>query len=344
MQFAVGTYTRGFDAEGIYLLEAEPDGSNVRIRLAAEVENPSWLVRHPSRPMLYATIETADNGSGGVAVVELDESGSMTVRDEFSSMGADPCHLLIAVDRLIASNYSGGSVAAWPLDDAGSPQPMESMVQHNGSSVDPVRQTAAHVHSSAFHSKSQTVFVCDLGVDKVYRYGFSEAGIDIMSRKTVPLRPGAGPRMMAIDPEDRFGFVINELDNTIVSFDLDAGPRPVELHTCSTLPDDFTDASYCAHIAMSRDGEHLYASNRGHDSIAVFSVKGEGKLELIQHVSSGGEHPRFFTLTPDETHLWCANRDSDNIVVFARDGSSGLLTETGTVIDLPAPVSLVALD
>lgn len=345
MQLVIGTYTRGFASEGIYRLDVGADGGEATLSLAAKLENPSWQVRHPRLPVLYSVVETRgeENEGGAIVAFRVNDDGALSMVARVPSMGGDPCHLSVAGDFLLASNYDAGNLAVWRLDDNGVPVSLENLVQHNGSSVDPVRQKSPHVHSTCVHAESGTALVCDLGVDRVYRYALSEQGIDVLSRKTISMRPGAGPRLGCSDPSARYFYVINELDNTIVSFDLAVGERAVELATTSTLPDDCDEASYCAHLTMTGDGRHLYASNRGHDSIAVFEVLDNGELGLLQTVSSGGQHPRFFMLMPGEEYLWVANRDSDNIVVMARDPESGKLTATGTEISVPAPVCLTIL-
>jgi 6-phosphogluconolactonase len=146
---------------------------------------------------------------------------------------------------------------------------------------------------------------------------------------------------LCFDPAGRYGYLINELDNTIVSFRREGSTDLEEVATFSTLPDDFAGTSYCAHVQVSADGRYLYASNRGHDSIAVFEVAGDGGLRLVQLQPSGGGHPRHFALSPDESRLLVANRDAGNIVVFDRDPDSGRLAETGREIAVPAPVCIL---
>lgn len=345
MILAVGTYTRtSHGATGIYTISLSPASGRAEIlSVTAGIENPSWQMRHPDLPVLYSVVETADEGGGAVVALSIGADGALTEIARHPTMGADPCHLSVAGNLLFASNYGGGSLAALALDAAGHPREVAGITMHSGNSVDPVRQKSPHVHSSTLHANHGTLLVCDLGLDKVYRYPVVSGGVDVNGRKTMKMRPGAGPRMVALAPDGRYAFVINELDNTIVTFDLEATDRPVELDTVSTLPSDFDDASYCAHLALSRDGQFLYASNRGHDSIATFGIGPDGTLEARGHVSSGGHHPRFFCLTPEEDFMLVANRDSNNIVVMARDPVSGALEPTGAEVSIPAPVCLTPL-
>ncbi|MEX2327997.1 MAG: beta-propeller fold lactonase family protein, partial [Pseudomonadales bacterium] len=130
-------------------------------------------------------------------------------------------------------------------------------------------------------------------------------------------------------------------DNTIVSFERDRHGHLTELETVSTLPAGFTGASYCAHLQLSADDRFLYASNRGHDSIVVFATGADGRLSALQWQPTGGCHPRHFALSPDGAKLVTANRDTNNITVFDRHPETGLLTQTGVELSVPAPVCIL---
>lgn len=344
MLMLVGTYTRNTGSAGIYAYEVD-EGCRTFAGSAtnAEIDNPSWLVRHPRLAVLYAVNEARDiDGGGAVSAFACDAQGYLKLVDRKPSMGGDPCHLAIDADgtRLLVSNYTGGNFASFALAPDGTLGDLASLVQHAGRGVDPMRQKGPHVHSITL-DKSGNAYVADLGLDQVLRYPLGANGsIKVEGRKTIRLKPGAGPRMLAFDSQCRYGYVIDELDNTIVCLARDTSGDLVELATYSALPADFTDASYCSHIEVSADDRFLYASNRGHDSIAVFHIGEEGALTLVQHESSRGRHPRHFTFSPDQRFLLVANRDDNNIVVFARDPASGKLTFTGTELTVPAPVCI----
>ena len=346
MLMLIGTYTRGTDSQGVYAFEVSDDCRRFAPGpVSTDIDNPSWLVRHPHLDVVYSVNEVQDlNGGGGVSAYACDENGRLTLIDSKPSMGADPCHLAIdaAGSLLCVSNYTGGNLASFALHDSGALGDMQSLVQHGGKGVDPMRQKGPHVHSIALDKHARHAYVCDLGLDQVVRYPLAAGGmIRADQRITSRLRPGAGPRLMCFDSDEQYGYVINELDNSIVSFGRDEAGDLTELASYSALPAGFADASYCAHIAVSGDDRFLYASNRGHDSIAVFRIEGGGRLELVQHQPSLGKHPRHFALSPDEGHLLIANRDSNNLVVMERDAETGRLTPTGTEITVPAAVCIV---
>ena len=155
------------------------------------------------------------------------------------------------------------------------------------------------------------------------------------------LRPGAGPRHLAFHPTLPLVYVVNELSSTVTTlrFDADHGTLSV-LESRSTLPSGWSGASFVADVHLAPSARALYVSNRGHNSIAVFSVASTGALSLQQNVSTGGDWPRNFTLDPTGKWLLVANQRSGSIVVFARDESSGALTATSRRIAIPSPVCL----
>lgn len=344
MLMFVGTYTHNTDSKGIYALELNGAAGLIAGKDSlAVVRNPSFLVCHPKRTVLYAVSEVSDQADGGtVNAFRFDRDGRLDLISTTPSMGGDPCHLALngAGTALVVSNYGGGNFATFELREDGAISAMSSFVQHRGRGVDPVRQKKAHVHSATMIGEA-VVCVADLGLDQVISYPISPAGLlRVDRRKMTRLRPGAGPRHMVIDRNLQYAYVINELDNTIVSLACNGDGVLVELGGVSSLPPDFDGPSYTAHIAMSADGRFLYASNRGHDSIAVFAIEAEGRLRPVQYLSSGGAHPRHFALSPDQSWLLVANRDSNNIVLFKRDSVTGELTATGTSCTVPAAVCI----
>ncbi len=340
-----GTYTRGTASDGIYAL-----GNSGEVKCVADgLDNPSFLVKHPFLDVIYAVSEVRDYRGSGGAVLALDAGGAerMRVIGQVASLGDDPCHLAISSTGrfLLVSNYSSGTFATLPVSSTGEPGDFISLVQHSGSGVDPVRQTGPHVHSVQLGPGERHVYVVDLGIDQIVRYPISPGGqVNAPGRKTTRLKPGAGPRHLCFDAGSGSGsgsgfcYVINELDNTVTSFAVDEEVGLVEMATFSTLPPDCEEANYTAEICLSPDGRFLYGSNRGHDSLVVFRVLGEGQLESVQHISTGGRHPRHFALTRDGSQLLVANRDSSNIVVFYRHPETGILTRSGMEYAVPAPV------
>ena len=346
----VGTYTRETSA-GIYAYTFDPStGEAHELGLVADVRDPSFLAFHPSGRFLYAVSETDDydsDGSGSVLSFAIEPgSGILRKLNEVSSNGGWPCHLSIdSTGRmLIVANYKGGNVASFPIHDDGTLGQAASFFQHEGSSVHP-RQEQPHAHSADFSADGRYAFFSDLGLDqvKVYSADPTTATMSPHERPYVEVEPGSGPRHFAIHPSGRFAYGLNELSSTVTvyAFDSEAGTLSVQ-QTASTLPEGFEGENYTAEIYAHPSGKFVYASNRGHHSIAVFEIDSEtGQIESRGQVSTRGEWPRNFAFDPSGRFLLAANQNSDNISVFRIDQNSGALEPTGTDLAIDAPVCLL---
>jgi len=219
------------------------------------------------------------------------------------------------------------------------------VVEHLGSSVNPQRQEAAHAHCINLDAANRFAVAADLGVDKVFIYPFDAKNrrFNIYKAASVSVKAGSGPRHFAFHPNQSFGYVINELSNTVVAFSYDPELGKLEeIQTISTLPHDFEGVSYTAEIFIHPSGKYLYGSNRGHHSIAAFSVNQEnGKLTLIETESTQGETPRGFGIDPTGKFLIAANQGTDSVVVFKIDENTGALQSTGVRVDVPTPVCVI---
>ncbi len=347
MKYLIGTYTLNTASKGIYYCEWS--GSKWHSSIAIETDNPSWLVRHPSLPLVYCVNELSTrNGSAGfISVLQISTGGRLELRKKIPSFGDDPCHLALnkSATCLVVSNYTSGTLVTYPLANDGIPGAMTSLVQHQGSGPDPMRQKTAHTHSAIV--KQGFAYVADLGIDQLIAYPIDTSGtLNMFEQHRTRFRPGSGPRHMAVAERSRMLYVICELDNRIVSFERAGDGSLIELAETSALPPGYSDASYTAQILLSADERFLYASNRGHNSVAVFETKTDGKLQLVQHIHSGGRHPRHFCLSLDETTLLVANRDDNNVVPMARDVDSGRLVPLSAaeaILNLPAPVCILPM-
>jgi 6-phosphogluconolactonase len=274
------------------------------------------------------------------------DTGALTRRNEQPSEGGLPC--FVSVDRsgrvLLVANYGGGNVALLPIQADGKLAPATDVVQHTGTGPNAERQEAAHAHCIITDPSNRFVLSTDLGVDRVFVYRLDLDGKSLrhIEGGDAVMRPGAGPRHITFHPALPLVFVVNELDSTVTTlrFDTERGALS-PLDTRSTVPAEWTGANFPADIHVASSGRTLYVSNRGHNSIAVFSVaESTGALALEQVVSTDGDWPRNFSLDPTGRWLLVANQRSDSIVVFARDQKSGRLTLTPQRIALPSPVCL----
>lgn len=346
----VGTYTaEGSTSKGIYVYRFDPGSARVTpIGLAAQTTNPSFLVVHPNHRFLYAVNEVGDykgQKSGAVSAFAIDPAtGKLTLLNEVASGGADPCY--ITVDKtgkfVLVANYTSGSIAAFPVLEDGRLGEHSALVQHTGHGTNPKRQEAPHAHSIDLSPDNNFAIVDDLGLDEtlVYKFDNRKGSLTLNDPGSAKADPGAGPRHFALNPNGNFGYVIDEMGSTVSVLRFDAAAGVLHpLQTISTLPKDFSGQNDAAEIEVHPSGKFLYASNRGHDSIAVFAIDPDkGTLTLIEYVPTKGQSPRNFEIAPSGKLLFAANEKSDNIVIFRIDAQTGRLTPTGKVLDISQPV------
>lgn len=345
----VGTYTEeGSSSKGIYAYRFDPNSGIVTtIGLAARTINPSFLAVHPNHRFLYAVNEVRTyegQKSGAVSAFAIDRAtGKLTFLNEVATGGADPCY--ITLDKtgkyVLVANYTGGSIAVFPVLDDGRLSAASAFVQHSGHGANPQRQEGPHAHSIDLSPDNRFAIVDDLGLDETLAYRFDSAkGTLAPDPAFTKADPGAGPRHFAFHPSGKFAYVIDEMHNTVTVFDYNPADGALHpLQTVSILPKSFTGENTAAEIQIHPSGKFLYASNRGHDSIAVFAVDpNKGTLTLVEYASTKGHGPRNFEIAPGGKLLFAANEKSDNVVVFRIDQQTGRLTPTGKVLDVSQPV------
>jgi 6-phosphogluconolactonase len=217
------------------------------------------------------------------------------------------------------------------------------LIQHKGSSVDPRRQRGPHAHGVFLSADNRFLFVPDLGLDEVMQYRLDAARSSISPNDPpfAKVPPGSGPRHLAFHPKGKYAYVINEMKSAVTAFSYDpARGALTEIQNISTLPKDFSGVDNSAEIEVDAKGRFLYASNRGHDSIAVFAIARDGKLALVDITPTQGKAPRSFRIDPTGSYLFAANQDTGTIVQFRIDPKSGRLTATGKKVELYKPVCI----
>jgi 6-phosphogluconolactonase len=345
----LGTYTSG-KSKGIYTGTLDRQtGQLTGLTLAAETKNPSFLALHPKLPVLYVVGEVsgpAGKPGGAVSAFAMDKTtGQLTLLNQQSSGGAGPCY--VSVDptgrTVLVANYGGGSIASLPLGPDGKLREPATFIQHTGSSVNPRRQTGPHAHCIIPETGADRVWVCDLGLDKVFAYALNaaEGTLTPSPQQSISMKPGAGPRQLAIHPNGQWMYVVNELDCTVTRLARGAGGSMEPKESVSTLGQAVTNNS-CAEIEVHPSGKYVYASNRGADTIAVFGVDSKtGTLKLVQEAPTAGKTPRHFGIDPTGRWVLAENQGSDSIVVFRVEESTGKLTAVGSPIEVGAPVCVL---
>lgn len=344
----IGTYTKE-GSEGIYAARFDASGGLLSLTgHTASVKNPSLLCADRAGRFLYSVSEVADTAgkpSGAVTALAIDaETGELTQLNSVMSQGQGPCHVAIdATGRtVLVANYRSGTIAALPVQADGSLGDASCSIQHSGSSAHPRRQAGPHAHSFTVAPGNRFAYAADLGIDKLvgYRLDAGAATLTALPEATAAVTPGSGPRHVAFHPRTPHVYLVNELSNTVTVFAWDSESGALkEIQTVGTLPEDFEGENTTADIHCSGDGRFVYASNRGHDSVAVFRVApDDGTLTLAGTAFCGGKTPRNFALDPTGMWLLCANQDSDNVVVFRIDQATGMPMPTGREIRVSMPV------
>ena len=303
---------------------------------------------HPNGRFLYAVNETGNfqgKPAGSVTALAIDQAtGRLRQLNQASTLGGGPCHLHRGPrreDLVIVANYGGGSVAVLPIRANGAVGTASAFVQHHGSSVNRQRQEAPHAHGATLSPDERFLFVPDLGLDRLVtcRFNHADGTLTPGDPPFTALKPGSGPRHLVFAPNGQQAYAVSELVSTVTEFTFDAVTgRLTEKAVFPLLPADSQGQSTAAELAVHPNGRFLYASNRGHDSLAVFAIARSGALELIERLPSGGRTPRHFALDPTGRWLWAANQDSNDIVVFRVDANTGRLEAAGRKLEVGAPV------
>lgn len=302
---------------------------------------PAYFIIHPDGKHLYTC--NSDPGSDVSAYAIDPATAKLTLLNKKPSGGGDPSY--VSLDNtnhyLMVANYLNGNFAIFALAPDGSIGERTAFVQHTGHGVDPKRQTHAFAHSIRVDPTNRFVLVADLGLDKlfVYRFDVKTGAVQPNDPPFASVKPGSGARHTLFHPNGRFVYLNNEMASTIIRFGWDSARGALtEFETVSTLPADFKGNSADSEMQLHPNGKFLYASNRGHDSLAVFSVDAQtGRLTLVEHAPTQGKTPRNFAFDPTGKWIIVTNHDSDNAVVFRVDPNTGRLTQTGQPISIPYP-------
>jgi 6-phosphogluconolactonase len=344
-----GTYTRS-TSKGIYAARLDDEtGALSAPMVVAETTNPTWLAFSPDKKRLYTVNGSKAQAIGFTVDAKRATLAPLPASPLAASAANGPSHLAVdATGRtLLAANYADGYVASLPIRADGTlGEP--AIVAHHGSSVNKERQDKPHVHSVTISPDNRFVVVCDLGLDKIFTYALDAATAKLTPANPpfVATEPGSGPRHFKFGPDGRHAYAITEMGATLIAFDYAAASgRLTPKQVVSTLPPDFSGLKWAAEVRVHPNGKFLYASNRTHDSIAVYAIDaGTGTLTLIEIVPSGGKTPRNFDLSPNGKWLVCGHQDTDRVTVFCIDATSGRLTATPHTADVPMCVCVLFYD
>jgi 6-phosphogluconolactonase len=340
----VGTYT-STGSDGIYIYDFDPVAGKSNFIATTKLKDPSFLTTIQNK-FLYAVSE---KDTGTVTAYQF-ENEKLNFINSKTTFGRNPCYITSRnyknTTSIIVGNYSSGNLTLYATDNSGGLTAHLQTIQHIGSSINPTRQKEAHVHQTVVSKNNATLYVPDLGMDKVMNYTFSGDTLVPQKKKSFTKSiAGSGPRHITINNTNTFAYLMEELTGTVVVYKIKKNGVLKKKQIISSHVDGFKGVIGSADIHLSPNGKFLYASNRGDaNNLAIFRVhKKNGKLTNIAH-QAVGKKPRNFNFSPDGKFLLVANQDDNSILVFKADPATGLLTDTGNTITVPNPVCLVWME
>ncbi len=351
MIFYVGTYTSA-DSQGIEAYRLQPEAGKLQfVKIFPGIRNASFLRFSANGRFLYAVNELSEwhqRPSGAVSAFAVDpQNGDLHLINQVSSQGRAPCYLTVSANGhfVLFNNYLDGTALSYSVRNDGGLGALISLMRFHGSGIVKGRQDAPHVHSINLNPQNTFALVADLGTDHLTVLAFNDRSGELSKVRTVQTAPGSGPRHTVFSADGTYLYVANELSNSVdvYSFVPSSGLMS-HLQTVSTLPANVSAINYPADIHLSPDGRFLYVSNRGHESIARFSVQSsKGTLSFFGTDSVYGSWPRNFGLTPDGAFLIVANQKSHNLVLFRRNAQTGRLQKVDEIATVAAPACIAFL-
>ncbi|RVT77345.1 lactonase family protein [Flavobacterium sufflavum] len=343
LNLLIGTYTNSCESKGIYVYDFDLNTAEFSFKNASSmVVSPSYLTVSKDNQFVYAVNENGDNSA--VSSFKFDaKSGAINLINQQDSKGADPCYIINDDKNVIVANYSGGNIAVFGKNEDGSITVAKQLIQHFGKGINVQRQEKPHVHMVCFSPDKKFVLVNDLGNDKVYSYHYDLDSNDKPLRisDSIAVKSGSGPRHLTFSNDGKLVYLLQELDGSLTTFNYSNG-KLKKIDETTILAKDFKGTFSSADIHISPDGNFLYASNRGEaNTISIFKIKKNGKLESLGQSSTLGNGPRNFVIDPSGNFLLVAHQYSNDVMIFKINKITGALEDTGKRIYLCSPVCLV---
>lgn len=338
------TRERNARGDGISVYRCDPaTGVLSLVQVHGDLVNPSFLTLNKAGNRLYAVHGDCED----ISSFKVDRSsGKIDLLNQQSTQGKNPVHLALdPTERyMVVSNHITSSLAVLPIEDNGSVGQLKQLLKIEGV-PGPHRkeQPYAKPHFNPFDPSGRFVVVPDKGLDKTLVFRFENGKLTPAGFPEALGRESSGPRHLAFHPTHPWAYIANELDSTVTACRFDAATGQLTpFQIVSGLADSYTSNSRNSEIEVHASGKTLYVSNRGEDTIGVFSIDSDtGRIRLIQSMHCGGKTPRFFALMPEGHFMQVLNEDSDSIVTMAVDSQSGMLSDTGQRQTCGSPVCMV---
>ncbi|MCX6255343.1 MAG: lactonase family protein [Bacteroidia bacterium] len=338
-----GKYTEAGE-KGLCLFDLNREEGTFKLLSESDAgPNPSYFCISKERGLIYAANEVMKfNGvqGGGVTALNFDARTGVIERvKELAVPNGGPCFISLSAreDFLFMANYDGGSVAVVKLDDNGIPERVTDTILFAGD-----EGKVSHAHMISSDPAGKKVYVTDLGLDRIVMFNFDPVSgrLQQIQNGIVNLTKGSGPRHFVFNLTGTKMYVICELNSTISVFNVDANGELNSIQTLTTLGEGFKGENSCADIHIGKNGEYLYGSNRGENTIVTFRIGSDGKLLLTGRTSCGGDWPRNFVIDPSGKFILVGNQKSGNISLFKIDEKTGIPIETGKDYKLSTPACL----
>jgi 6-phosphogluconolactonase len=357
----IGCYTP--NGQGIYLFSMNPFSgvlSQVTVFTGPGTSNPSWLALHPSKKYLYAVNE---NSPGTVSAFNIGANGNLTFLNTVSAQGNGPAHMSVdpSGQYALVANYGSGNVTVIQILSNGSLGAATDVKADIGACtpacvVGPTKAAKAppgsfavsghdapHAHMIETDPAGNFVIVNDLGLDLTIVWAFNKITGKLSSPQTFPSSPGAGPRHFAFHPNGRWLYSLNEEASTLAFMTYNATTGALTLlQEIQTLPPAFVGTNFTSEVRISQNGNYIYAANRLHDTIAVFSIEASGMLTMIGEEWTRGDYPRSFTIDPSGSYMYVCNHRGDSVTSF-RLYDGAVLEFTGQYTAVGSPAVMVFL-
>lgn len=338
----IGTYTNTGKSQGIYCYDVDMSTSVFTQKSVGKgVSDPSYLAMTPDKKFVYAITESNDNSAAYAFSFDKNKA-RLTLINRSLTKGSGPCYISVTDRNVFTANYGGGSISVFGRNTDGSLTDVLQKIQHVGKSINRERQDVPRVHQVIVSPDKKYVIANDLGTDKVtvYKYNPKSKTEILAPYDTLSAKPGSGPRHATFSKDGKTLYVLHEIDGSLTVLAMKNGRLSLVQRT-SVIRKNKIKAS-AADIHLSPDDKYLYATNRAPaNNITCFSVAKDGKLKFKQQISTGGNGPRNFAITPDGEYVFVGHQLTDNIVIFKRDLQTGLLSDTGKRIKVGTPVCLV---
>lgn len=332
-----GSYTRG-ESEGIYIMDLLPGRPAFQIREAFKISNPSFLQISASGKYLYSSFD------GGVAALRILEDGGLELMNTASVNGLRPAS--VCVDRenrfLLSGGYHDGKLTVVKIHKNGKVGEVCDEVFMKGLGSIGARHYHSHIRCVIFTPDEQYIAAVDLGMDQVQIFAFDHEQGKLRRHGVIRCDLESGPRDMVFSHDGRFAYLLHEYGNYVTQYAYDAdGAVFTEIRKLSTLPEDYKAYNSAIQLELSEDDCHLFASNSGNNSVAIFEIEpASGEMKRLCVLPVSGEFPSDVAIMPDGIHFAAVNQEGSSITMFKINFEKGYFLMDGKPVHLPSPTCI----